>query len=323
MKNLFTLLAIAFLSLTAIGQTNNVILKINPKIDNSQLVLTTGKYTAWNTVPYKLTRLQYYVANITITHDGGQKTSATDLYLLTGPTTSLYTIGNYNIQNVEAIEFYIGVDSKVNHGDPTLYPAGNPLGPQNPSMNWGWTAGYRFAAIEGYSDSGNGLYADKFEFHAIGDALFTKINLNATSKKDVNGNLIIELDANYNKLFNTVDLKGGMIVHGSQSPNTIIMSNFKDVFTSAAVTATHETYTENFNVSYANPAPQAQIKYNTQSDDIRFALMNIFGQTVYTIDHLAKSGEVTVPVSLQNGLYIMSFSNNTKLLYTNKIILQK
>ncbi len=322
MKNLFTFLSIAFLCVTAIGQTNNVILKINPKIDNSQLVLTTGKYTAWNTVPYKLTRLQYYVANITITHDGGQKTSATDLYLLTGPATSLYTIGNYNIQNVESIEFYIGVDSKVNHGDPTLYPAGNPLGPQNPSMNWGWTAGYRFAAIEGYSDSGNGLYADKFEFHAIGDALFTKISLNATSKKDVNGNLVIELNANYNKLFSTVNLKGGMIVHGSQSPNTIIMSNFKDVFTSASVTSTHEYNLDNFSTTYANPTHQAVINYNGQNDNLKFELLNTLGEVVYKTENLAKNGVISLPARLQSGLYILSFSNAENQVYRNKIVIQ-
>lgn len=323
MKAIYTLILMIFISGLAFGQNNNLKLKINPKIDNTQLTLTTGKYNAWNSVPYKITRLQYYIANITITHDGGKKTELTDLYLLTSPKTFLYTLGSQDIQNVESIEFYIGVDPKYNHGDPSLYPSTNPLGPQNPSMNWGWTAGYRFAAIEGYSDSGNGLYADKFEFHTIGDALFTKISLNATSAKDNNNNLVIELNANYNKLFNTIDLTGGMIVHGADSPNTIIMENFKEVFSSASVTATHEYNNGDFAVNYANPTSQAVINYSTQTDNAKFELLNLAGQQVYSVEHLAKTGEITVPNSLNNGMYILRFFDTNGHFYSNKIVLQK
>ncbi|HMG16600.1 MAG TPA: MbnP family protein [Saprospiraceae bacterium] len=323
MKKLYILIFLLFLINSSFGQNNDLFLKISPKVDANPLVLEAGKYTAWNGVPYNICRLQYYISRITITHDGGLQTPLTGLILLTVPKTLVYTLGNYNIQNVESLEFYIGIDSKINHTDPTVYPAGSPLAPQNPSMNWGWAAGYRFLAIEGYADSGNGLFADKYEFHAIGDELFTKLNVTASSKKDVDGNLIIDLDADYNKLFSTVDLKGGMIVHGTDSPNTTIMSNFKDVFTSASATATHENKPENFIVNYANPTKQASIKYITQTDDIRFELINLFGQQVYGLEHLEKSGEVILPKSIQDGLYIMSFSHANKIKYTNKIILQK
>ncbi len=323
MKYVYTFLSFLILSFSALGQNNDLFLKINPKVDADPLVIDAGKYKAWNSVPYNITRLQYYISKISITHDGGQQTPLSDLILLTDPKTLVYTLGNFNIQNIESLDFYIGIDSKINHSDPTIYPAGSPLAPQNPSMNWGWAAGYRFLAIEGYSDSGNGLYADKYEFHAIGDALFTKLTVAATGVKDIDGNLIINLDANYNKLFSTVDLTGGMIVHGADSPNTIIMSNFKDVFTQAAVTATHDNKPEDFNVSYSNPAIQPIIKYTAQAEDVKFDLMNLFGEKVYSLDHLAKSGEVIVPISLQNGLYILSFSSPDKLLYTNKIIVQK
>lgn len=321
MKFIYFKLSLLLFSASVLGQNNELFLKINPKIDKDPLVLEAGKYVAWNSVPFNITRLQYYVSQIVITHDGGQQTPALDVYLLTTPKTLVYSLGNYNVQNVESIEFYIGVNSKVNHSDPTVYPPGHPLGPQDPSMNWGWAAGYRFAAIEGYSDSGNGLYADKFEFHAIGDVLFTKINVVANGAKDSDGNLIINLDANYNELFKNVQLLGGIINHGELSPNDLIMANFKNVFSAASITATQEINHPSFCAYYANPCIFPEIEYHGESDDISFEMLDLFGQKVYSLDHLTKSGKVTVSSHLQNGLYFISFRNASKLLYTQKVLI--
>lgn len=321
MKSIYYIFSFLLFSASVIGQNNDLFLKINPKIDKDPLVLEAGKYVAWNSVPFNITRLQYYVSQIVITHDGGKQTPALDVYLLTTPKTLVYSLGNYDIQNVESIEFYIGVNSKVNHTDPTVYPPGHPLGPQDPSMNWGWAAGYRFAAIEGYSDSGNGLYADKFEFHAIGDVLFTKINVVANGAKDENGNLIINLDANYNELFKNVQLLGGIINHGELSPNDLIMANFKNVFSAASITATQEINPTSFYANYVNPCIYPEIQYHGESEDISFEMLDLFGQKVYNLDHLPKTGIVTVSSHLQNGLYIMSFRNSNTLLYSKKLII--
>ena len=59
-------------------------------------------------------------------------------------------LGSHDVTNVEAVHFHIGVDSSVNHSDPASYPMGHPLAPVFPSMHWGWAAGYRFVAIEGF-----------------------------------------------------------------------------------------------------------------------------------------------------------------------------
>ena len=322
MKNFYSFLIVILLSCPAFAQNNNLYLNIDHKIDNDKLVLTSGKYTAWNAVPFYLTRLQYYISKITVIHDGGQKTEMTDLYLLPNPNTASYSLGNYDIQNVESLEFYIGVPSAINHGDPTIWPNGHPLGPQNPAMHWGWAAGYRFAAIEGYSDSGNGLYADKFEFHAIGDALYTKVTVTASSAKDANDNLVVSLNANYNKLFETVDLEGGMIIHGSQSPNTIIMSNFKNVFTASSTTSANFPNVSDFKVSCANPCREPNIQYDGKYNDLNFEIYNASGQKIYQLTNMAENGKVDFKSNLAKGFYIISFKSGNKVLYTNKLLIQ-
>ena len=320
MKQLFTL----FLLITIFFSSNaqkEVLLKLNHKIDDQQLILNTGKYNAWNEVPYYLTRFQYYFTRILITHASGNAPSAYAVYLLVDPLTGTYSLGNYDLENIEALDFYIGVDSKLNHKDPTIWPAGHPLAPQNPDMNWGWVAGYRFTAIEGFADTGNGLYTDNFQFHAIGDILFTKVHVDVNSTTDINGKVVIEMDANYNKLFSTLELTGGQVYHGEQNPNKILMSNFKDVFTAASTTATHNINND-LSVNYSNPSSSKNIEYNGKLNDINFDIHNIYGQKVYSVGHLPAAGIVPITTYLENGLYIISFSKDTKVIFTNKLIIQ-
>ena len=46
--------------------------------------------------------------------------------------------------------FTIGLDSTINHGDPSLWGGTHPLNPAVSNLHWGWTGGYIFAAMEGY-----------------------------------------------------------------------------------------------------------------------------------------------------------------------------
>lgn len=51
------------------------------------------------------------------------------------------------------IQFNIGVDTTLNHADPALLPAENPLSADSPHIqHWNWAAGYIFMKIEGTVD---------------------------------------------------------------------------------------------------------------------------------------------------------------------------
>lgn len=220
MKNLFTLFAL-FLSFHLIGQ-NNIFVKINHKIENEDLTLNS-EFTCYEGYEVKIERLQYYVNRFIVTHDGGQETAATEHFLINADEETILSLGEMDVNQVESIRFAVGVHLALNHEDPSTYPANHPLAPQNPSMHWGWTSGYRFVALEG--KAGNNT-AFNFEVHALGDDNYQSLTVE-NIEGTLNGtDLTINLDADYLGMFYNMDVSGGLIVHGETGHSVTLMENF-------------------------------------------------------------------------------------------------
>ena len=79
------LIAISFLmfSMSSYAQ-NNVQFKINHKLGDADFAMETG---AKNNIDhdFEVTRLEYYISEISITHDGGTETTIEDLWMLMKP----------------------------------------------------------------------------------------------------------------------------------------------------------------------------------------------------------------------------------------------
>ena len=162
MKRIALLFAIAFSSIT-FGQTN-VYFSIEHKLGNQPFAFQTA---ATNNLgnQFDVKRLQYYISSIELVHDGGTVTPVVDKYMLVNANDSTYeSLGSFNITNLEAIRFGIGVDASKNNLNPATYPANHPLAPKSPSMHWGWAAGYRFVAFEGKAGSS---LSQIVELHAL------------------------------------------------------------------------------------------------------------------------------------------------------------
>jgi len=91
--------------------TPNILLLHPPKITYSPTI---------SCVPdlghqFKLTRLEYYISGISITHDGGMETKVSDTYILAKANqTNSVLLGNLDVTNIESINFSIGVDQPPN-----------------------------------------------------------------------------------------------------------------------------------------------------------------------------------------------------------------
>ncbi|MCU0345840.1 MAG: hypothetical protein MUC59_02775, partial [Saprospiraceae bacterium] len=93
MKNRF--LHFLLLSLLANGlfAQMDVALHLHPKLGEQSFALNTTA-TAEMGYPFRVTRLQYYVSEIRLVHDGGQVTPVTDRYLLvTAQKDSIFELG--------------------------------------------------------------------------------------------------------------------------------------------------------------------------------------------------------------------------------------
>ncbi len=220
MKKLFTLLALCFT--VGLFAQNDVTIKINHKFGTDDFAMNSA-VTCYDSYDLKVTRLEYYLNNFIITHDGGQVTETTEYFLIDANNESLLNLGSHDITSVENITFSVGVGSDENHLDPSTYSSMHPLAPKNPSMHWGWTAGYRFVALEG--KAGASLNTT-YQVHALGDQNYQTVSMPIEGNLD-GTNLTISMDADYLGMYKALNVSAGVITHGEIGESIQLLNNFK------------------------------------------------------------------------------------------------
>jgi len=99
---------------------------------------------------------QFYVNNIILVQDGGGETAFDGHYLISTTNRSI-DLGTIELAEYTSINFDVGVHPDNNHIDPTTLDSDDALAPKSPTMNWGWTAGYKFLSLDGTYDSDGDL----------------------------------------------------------------------------------------------------------------------------------------------------------------------
>lgn len=318
---LFVLLIGAF-SVQSNAQ-NNVILTINHKLGDADFVMNQA---AKNNMDhdFKITRLEYYISEISLIHDGGNETQIEDLWVLANASSMTEVeLGEYDITSVEKIKLHIGVDPDHNHLDPSSWPNGHPLAPGFPSMHWGWTAGYRFVALEGHGGSNlNQL----IELHGLGDDNYfsTEVDLDVTAE---NNELSINLDADYTKSLENISVNAGVIVHGDNLEAKQCLENFRDfVFSPASVTSSTIEFTEvpEFNM-FPNPVENgiSTIKLDLEESGNEFDLSITSTNGKHLQSLLSIVNGQTIDFSNQvSGMYFVNLIKDGQTIITKKIFVK-
>lgn len=122
-------------------------------------------YTYYNAAgdTMKITRLRYYLSNITLVAGTQKFVVPNSYYLIDESEAASKTIQLTGLPTIpyDAIEFIIGVDSARNMSGAQT----GVLDPQN-NMFWSWSSGYIFTKLEGYYQN-NGVEAG-FSLHVGG-----------------------------------------------------------------------------------------------------------------------------------------------------------
>ena len=295
-------------------------LLLSPRLGNAPFAMNTPVQAG--TYEYKITRLEYYVSNIRITHDGGQDTPLTDLYLLVRTEAdSVFDLGTLTgIGNVESISFSIGIDQAHNHLDPSTYPAGHPLALHNPSMHWGWAGGYRFVAMEGLVGAS---FDNVFEVHALGDQNYKNTTVPATAQVEPNGDRTIRLNADYARLLENIDVSQGLISHGTIDEAATLLSNMHELVFSAQTTGTGTPAFEgNFRLS-ANPmaAPEAAAVMSLPAGfDYRITLTDLAGRTIMNRTVADSATTLSFGNNVAPGVYLVCLWQNERPVATEKLV---
>lgn len=316
MKQIYTSIFTLFIALSISAQTN-VYLKIDHFLNGQPFAFnSTGTNNLGN--DFQVKRLEYYISQVNIIHDGGQVTPATSKYFLVDGVAGLNDLlGNFNITTIEGIQLGIGVEAPANNSDPASYPAGHPLYPRIPSMHWGWAAGYRFVAMEGMG--GNG-FSQIFEFHALGNVNYHTFTVN-TAGKTMGNDLVIELEANMEMALKNIDVSSGNVVHGETGDAANLLVNFnRDVFKSTdgnnSIGIDEITSMDDL-VFYPNPSKgRVQLKANVSFENqLSFDVKDITGKT---IDSEISEGVFEFDKS---GIYFISIYSESTYVGTKKVVI--
>lgn len=217
-------LVITVLAVSVSAQTS-VALRIDHKAGQSDF----DGASSWVTPvgeEVEIDRLEYYLSMFTIVHDGGQETPIDGAYVLADAfVDEAHALGEVEgVDNVEGLKFSVGIDPENNHADPASWPNGHPLAPQVPSMHWGWSAGYRFIALEGGAGI-NGVIAH--EIHALGDDNHTPGQMEVAASVE-DGVLMLDVEADVFGFYNALSVAGGLINHGEDGEAVVVCNNLAD-----------------------------------------------------------------------------------------------
>ncbi|MCB0707327.1 MAG: T9SS type A sorting domain-containing protein [Saprospiraceae bacterium] len=319
MKNFFTLVFSVF-ALSAMAQ-NEVKIYFNHLMGDEALTMNTVT-TADGGYELTFTRVEYYISGIQLIHDGGQVTDVADTYLLVdAETTNAVSLGTFNVEHLEGLKFYIGVDEAHNHLDPGSYPADSPLSPQIPTMHWGWASGYRFVCLEGWTAPGQSLI---YQIHALGDDYYYANNLDADITA-VNGELNIGLQANYLNMLLGIDVSSGLVVHGTYDEAIALLQNMSIAVFEIAdfeFTATQDVLDKQAVSLFPNPANNLiQLKIDRPTNnDLQITIQDLSGKHLMALPGVIGMQEISV-ANLPAGIYLLRVTQNGSLVDVEKLVI--
>jgi hypothetical protein len=230
MKTILSILALGVIS-AAVTAHAPVKINFHTRINGSNLQYNSN-YNV-NGTNINVSYLAYYITNIRFVDNSNTETALDTVLLVKASQPGSVTIelatGNYT-----ALKFNVGIaDSSVNHGDPSVYPAGHPLALQNPSRHWSWATGYIFLRLDGLVDTSTNQSAGTHEamrFHLGTLPLVRSVNLSLNNYA-IDGSHDQHNEYEANVVFNVEDFFNG--INLKQNYFTMTMGNMP-LATSAA-----------------------------------------------------------------------------------------
>ncbi len=319
MKKITTLILVLLISLSSIAQ-KNVVLKIYKKLGANTFSLNQ---TSQNNISqnFKITRMDYYLSGFTIIHDGGAQliVPATKRILVKGSADVNVSLGSFNVTNVEGIKFYIGVESPTNNGDPSLWTVPNALAPQSPAMHWGWSAGYRFVALEGKSGP---TLNTTFEMHGLGNTNYFETTVMAPGV-NVSNDITLNINADYNQALKAINVNAGAIDHGVDATDLTVLRNFRDfVFTPTPAFLANTNFNKNQLVAiYPNPS-NGKINISISDSIEKLTNVIVIDVTGKIIENLSLINKTDLEVNINTkGFYIVKFYNENNNVSNHKLLI--
>jgi len=320
---IFSLILSVFFVLCAWAQ-KNVFLNI-PPLFGAQAFVLNQTYIGNDGIAVEIEHFNYYLSDVKLFHDNGQQTDlATNVWLVTPSQYNLY-LGYLNINQIDSINFTIGVPKRYNTQagalaqDISTYPETHPLSFQSPSMYWGWSFGYIHMVVGGKADSNNDNIPNAyFELHNLGNNNQQSITLNTIQTNTGN-----QIDLNYvcrvDRWLNQMPLASVGVLHGETGLNQQILQNVnsQNVFTLAPNAGLHESNSQSIAWSQT---PNALVLHSKNELYVMgYQLFSSTGQKIQDIRMQEPTTQIALE-QLSSGSYLLTLSMSNGLQQTLRFV---
>lgn len=207
-------------------------LRVQPMFGNEELYIDST-YTTVEGYDVQFAELKFYFGS---PNNAGNQLVDAALFDYAQRGTLLYSgVGDYS--KFSSINGYLGIDSSVNHSDPSSFSSSSYLNITNANdMYWGWNPGYIFMKVEARVDTiqdGNALFDHIVAFHIGGDVNRQNLNFTGLNWVDLGDKhkATFKLDmANFlQNGASTIDLKNEYVSHtaaGQEVLSLKVITNF-------------------------------------------------------------------------------------------------
>ena len=307
MKNIFvSVLLLFFVNHFSFSQ-KQVYLHFVPKVGGVTLV--AGQvYQDLNGTEMSIDFFNYYLSNLHLIHDGSQDLNLSDSVYLVKMTDYTLDLGTQNLTSISQINFGVGVPQALNHLDISAYAIGHTLSYQDPSMQWGWTAGYAHMIVDGQGDSDNdGVPNSMFQLHNLGDVSYQNVTLPVIETQTSTTQIDIFIACNLDEWIHGANPGTVGVIHGSGSINVAVMNNVetRSVFVSQADAGISTTEKPNGNLTSFSSENNVKVNWSELNKASYYSLVDINGKTVQSDKMSTKQGEEFF-YNLSNGTYIFT-----------------
>ncbi|MGB0403272.1 MAG: MbnP family protein [Salibacteraceae bacterium] len=206
---------------------------IKSTMGSNQSFTYNEPFKADNGLMIEFTLCQMYLSDLALTNKSGVRTTYPETYQLIKPTQSIYYVTDLEPNTYSDFSFGFGIDSVTNNTkQPQDFEVSHVLSYQDPSMHWGWAQKYIFIKLEGKFDSdGDNVPDADFQFHVGDDKYYAEITEYFAFFDLLNGNTTtIDMNINWSKFLNGVDLKATPKAHVTNAVSDEIIKNLPDAF---------------------------------------------------------------------------------------------
>ncbi len=326
MKPFSALAAFFLLAFSASAQNvNSVTFDFLHRVGSEPLVVGQTVFEIWDGKKCRIDRAELYVSEVALRLADGSLVELPNNFILVNGDGQDKTadLGDAPVAAVTGARLGIGVPASVNHLDPTTWPPTHPLAPQNPSMHWGWAAGYRHMAVEGKIDlDGDGALESIFEFHNIFDPLFRSVELSGGAVAASDGVLNLRFALDWARLFDQIEMEGAMLFHGGEVQNVQMQDNaaVAEAFVSWPQTVSASDFLAEKGRIAAVPNPfsdAAQLEWNFEKsgDGLSLEIIDALGRRLRVFEKLPASGSLRLEgEGFEKGVFSAVFSKNGNVL---------